>query len=54
MSAEHTARALLGRAAPRTFHLPERRVTLAALEAGHLVPMERPDLVVDAVERLMT
>src|SRR5271169_1732321 len=39
MSAEHTARALLGRAAPRTFHLPERGVTLAALDWGGRGPL---------------
>src|SRR5260221_8016211 len=39
MTAEHTARALLGRAERRTFHLPERGVTLAALDWGGRGPL---------------
>jgi pimeloyl-ACP methyl ester carboxylesterase len=39
MTAEHTARALLGRAERRTFRLPERGVTLAALDWGGRGPL---------------
>lgn len=39
MTAEHTARTLLGRAERRTFELPERGVALAALDWGGRGPL---------------